>query len=333
MVDQPQGWDQREDARVAFREAGRELNWTADHYRQARYAIEAGNGSPKELSRARQAWGWALAQWVRALTYREEAMDGVALDAGVGEDLPQDGQPSPASAVFQESRQEAEARYRDYERVRRSGSSPAEVVAARNAWGEALTRWSRALISREMVRDNYRLATRDERTLLGAGLTGDGPGAFGPGTSPRVQEIVEESRQKERAANVTKHSELPKGNPLPYGRSAESILSIAVSERHYPLIVARRISVVTEVAHREARRLRAGSYVGIVCKSEIHYSRIQRITAYASAAELVKSENPRWLDPEQTSLQLLGACQQQLVFFRTRNPAEQPRGLLAIELT
>ncbi|MFI6883936.1 hypothetical protein [Streptosporangium canum] len=195
MVHQPQGWDQREDARVAFREAGRELNWTADHYRQARYAIEAGNGSPKELSRARQAWGWALAQWVQALTYREEAMDGVALDAGVGEDLPQDGQPSSASAVFQESRQEAEARYRDYERVRRSASSPAEVVAARNAWGEALTRWSRALISREMVRDNYRLATRDERTLLGAGLAGDGPGAFGPGTSPRVQEIVEESRR------------------------------------------------------------------------------------------------------------------------------------------
>lgn len=331
---QPQEQDQREDARLVFREARRELDWTADRYRQARYAIPAGNGSPKELSKARQLWSWALAQWVQALIYREEAMDGVTLDEELGQASSLEGQPSSASTEFQQIRQEVEARYSEYEGARRSASVDlAQVTAARTAWGEALTRWSRALISRETKFDAHLLGTRDEQDLLGAGLAGEKPGAFGPGTSPRVQELVEESREKERAVNVAQRTGLPKGNPLPIGRSAESVLSIAVSERRYQLIVAKRISVVTEVAHREARRLRPGSYVGIVCRSEIHYSRIRRITAYASATELVKCENPRWLDPEQNSLQLVGACQQQLVFFRNRNPSEQPRGLLAIELT
>ncbi|MEV6866666.1 hypothetical protein AB0M44_37430 [Streptosporangium subroseum] len=330
MTHQSQEWDQLEDGRRAFREARRELDWSANHYRQARYAIAAGNGSSKDLSRAQQSWSWALAEWVRALTYREEALDGVALDAGLEEDPMQSGEPSPASMEFQKSRQEAEARSSHYTRVRRSNSSPADVVAARNAWGEALTRWSRALISRERSQDNHLLGKRDDRDLIGAGTV---PGAFGPDTSPRVQEIVEESRAKQRANNLAETNGLPKGKPLPLGRSADSILSIAVSERNYQFIVTGRISVVTEVAHREARRLRAGAYVGIVCRTAIHYSRIRRITAYASALNLVESENRRWLDPERTSLQLRGICQQQLVFFRIQHPAEEPRGLLAIELT
>lgn len=330
---QPQEQDQREDARLIFREARRELDWTADRYRQARYAIPAGNGSPTELNKARQAWSWALMQWVQALIYREEVMDGVALDEELGQAASLEGQSPSAFTEFQQIRQEVEAHYGEYERARRSADVDlAQVAEARNAWGEALTRWSRALISRETKSDAHLLGTRDEQDLLGTRLNGEMPGAFGPGTSTRVQEIVDASREKERAANVARRAGLPKGNPLPIGRVAESILSIAVSERHYQLIVAKRISVVTEVAHREARRLRPGSYVGIVCRSEIHYSRIRRITAYASATELVKCENPRWLDPEQNSLQLVGACQQQLVFFRNRNPNEQPRGLLAIEL-
>ncbi|GAA2986229.1 hypothetical protein [Streptosporangium longisporum] len=329
MTHQPQEWDQHEDARQAFRQARRELDWSANHYRQTRYAIAAGNGSAKELSRAQQGWSWALAEWVRALTYREEAMDGVLLDSGLEEDKIQDGESSPAAMEFRASRLEAETRYSNYARVRRSGS-PAEVVTARNAWGEALTRWSRALISRERSQDNHLLGKRDDRDLIGSGA---GPGAFGPDTSPRVQEIVEESRERERARNLATVNGLPKGRALPLGRVAESILSIGVSERTYRLIVAGRISVVTEVAHREARRLRAGSYVGITCKTAIHYSRVRRIKAYATAQDLVTSEEPRWLDPERTALQVLGTCQQQLVFFRTQHPAEAPRGLLAIELT
>jgi hypothetical protein len=331
MTPQPQEWNQREDGRLAFRDARRELDWSANHYRRARQAITAGNGSPRELSRTQQAWSWALAEWVRALTYREEVMDGVMFDAGLGEDRAQGGESSPASTEFRVSRQEAEARYSDYARARRSnGSSPADVVMARNAWSEALTRWSRALISRERSHDNHLLGKRDDRALTGAE---GGPDGFGLEASPRVRKIVEESRARTRAANLAEASGLPKGKPLPYGRSADSILSIAVSERNYQFIVAGRISVVTEVAHREARRLRAGAYVGIVCRTALHYSRIRRITAYASALDLVKSENPRWLDPERTALQLRGVCQQQLVFFRTQNPAEEPRGLLAIELT
>ncbi|MEU3169649.1 hypothetical protein [Streptosporangium sp. NPDC006930] len=70
MTHPSQEWGQREDAQSAFREARRELDWSANHYRQARYAIAAGNGSARDLNRAQQAWSWALAEWVRALTYR-----------------------------------------------------------------------------------------------------------------------------------------------------------------------------------------------------------------------------------------------------------------------
>ena len=113
MTPQPQEWDHREDGRLAFRDARRELDWSANHYRQARHAITAGNGSPRELSRTQQAWSWALAEWVRALTYREEAMDGVGvvLDAGLGEDRAQGGEPSPTWIEFQEGGQKAEANY------------------------------------------------------------------------------------------------------------------------------------------------------------------------------------------------------------------------------
>ncbi|WP_344887300.1 hypothetical protein, partial [Nonomuraea antimicrobica] len=171
--------------------------------------------------------------------------------------------------------------------------------------------------------------------LAGSQINDIRPGAYGAGTSRRVQEIVDASNEQERErsrSDPARGGQLPKGSPLPYGRRPDAVLTTGVEERRYRLIVERRIRVVSIPGHPSARRLRPGTYIGLACGTEIHYAKVRRITGYPSAEALVKAESPRWIDPERTALQALGDCHQRFVSFKTRNPSVDVRGLLAVEI-
>ncbi|WP_326825537.1 hypothetical protein [Streptosporangium sp. NBC_01756] len=168
-------WGRREEARLAFREAGREVRWAKDRYGQAQQAFGEGNGSPAELARTRQAWIWALAEWVRTLTIREEVLDGGRPAADSGMDV-LSGSGGHSALSLDDAHRRVEALSKEYDRIRRSRSLPAQVDSARRAWSEALKGWARVLIAQEESRDRARIAGRENRDLIGLPVTGeDGP--------------------------------------------------------------------------------------------------------------------------------------------------------------
>ncbi|GAA4230127.1 hypothetical protein FHR32_001704 [Streptosporangium album] len=168
-------WGRREEARLAFREAGSEVRWAKDRYGRTQQAFDGGNGSPAELARARQAWIWALTEWVRTLIVREEVLDGGHPAADAGADVLSRGD-GHSALTLHEAHRRVEALSKEYDRIRRSRSLPAQVDSARRAWSEALKRWARVLISQEESRDRARIAVRENRDLIGRPVAGeDGP--------------------------------------------------------------------------------------------------------------------------------------------------------------
>ncbi|MFF5206182.1 hypothetical protein [Streptosporangium sp. NPDC000396] len=75
---------------------------------------------------------------------------------------PDEGGPPAEPRPLREARREVERATAEYERARRGGGSPAELISAREAWSRALTVWARALIAREEAQDRMRLAALDD---------------------------------------------------------------------------------------------------------------------------------------------------------------------------
>ncbi|GGL54405.1 hypothetical protein [Planomonospora parontospora] len=207
--------DRREHARLEFREAGRELRWAMSRYGDARQAIDSGGVSIGELFRARQAWAWALMEWVRTLISREEVLDGVRNDPGGGREHPAqdagDGR-FPPPATLEAARRQVEVLSGQYERVRHR-ASPEEAALARSLWARALASWARMLIAAEEAADGVRLDRLEAGDRVGAALTGeDRPEQAG--RSARQREVVTASRERARAANLAARGYLP-GEDIP----------------------------------------------------------------------------------------------------------------------
>ncbi|GGK49203.1 hypothetical protein Ppa06_62380 [Planomonospora parontospora subsp. parontospora] len=205
--------DRREEARLEFREAGRELRWAMGRYGDARQAIDSGGVSIGELFRARQAWAWALMEWVRTLTSREEVLDGVRSGPGDGSERPDAGAGRfPPPATLEAARRQVEVLSGQYERVRHR-ASPDEVALARSLWARALASWARMLIAAEEAADGVRLDRLEAGDQVGAALSGEDP----PGRterSARQREVVTASRERARAANLAARGYLP-GEDIP----------------------------------------------------------------------------------------------------------------------
>ncbi len=332
-----QGQDEfeHEEARSSFREAGREIKWAAQHYHRARAAIQSGYGSPHDLKRSHQAWRLCLMEWVQACIRYVEASGRVDLSTYLNERNELSSfAPLAATQELAEVRQSLVDSYRDYTRIRHREDVPSDKKAkAWRAWGENLVLWSRLLSDRAYSDDNRLIGKMDDNDLVGAVMSSEQPADQESGLTSEARRVIEISNRRERERNrVVRAGELPKGKPLPLGRDPRSIMSINVDERTYRLIVNGHISIVAEAGHRDVRRLRAGSYVGICYGREIHYCKVQRVTAYASPDALVKTEVARLLDPERTALQILGEITRRLASFCTRYPHLDVRGVLAIEL-
>ncbi|MBG0830270.1 hypothetical protein HS041_21120 [Planomonospora sp. ID67723] len=187
-----------EAARLIFRDAVRELRQAMGRYDRARQAIDAGHGSPAELARSRQAWSWALTEWVRSLIAREEARDGAAPEAG--EQAPQETRFAGLSSVpgtLREARLRVEVYFREYDRARRRGGSPADLVTARRTWGRALEMWACELVAQEEAADHAR------RLAWSLGEPAAVPaGGSAEVAARRADEIVRRSRERARAHNI-----------------------------------------------------------------------------------------------------------------------------------
>ncbi|WP_449064753.1 hypothetical protein [Planomonospora algeriensis] len=168
-------FDRRERVRLDFREAGRELRWAMSRYGDARQAIDSGGVSIAELYQARQAWCWALMEWVRTLVSREETLDEARSGPGDGRERPlsgADGRPSPPPGTLQAARRQVEVLSGQYERVRYTASSD-EVALARGLWARALAAWARTLIATEEAADHDRLDRLEAGGRMGAALSGE----------------------------------------------------------------------------------------------------------------------------------------------------------------
>ncbi|WP_344860401.1 hypothetical protein [Planomonospora alba] len=210
--------ERRERAREEFREAGRELRWAMLRYGDAQQAVGSGIGSPAELVRARQAWGWALTEWVRTLVIREEVLDG----AGTGPDdgrvrtvLGAAGGPFPAPGTLREARLQVELLSTQYERVRRGGSSD-EAALARELWARALSAWARMLIAQEEAADEERIDRYDG--TVGTYLADVDPSEAG--RAARRRQIVAASRERARAANIAARGRPDGDGPPPLTEGA-----------------------------------------------------------------------------------------------------------------
>ncbi|MBG0817532.1 hypothetical protein [Planomonospora sp. ID82291] len=205
--------DRREEARLEFREAGRELRWAMSRYGDARQAIDSGGVSIGELFRARQAWAWALMEWVRTLTSREEILDGVRSGPGDGSERPDAGAGRfPPPATLEAARRQVEVLSGQYERVRHR-ASPDEVALARSLWARALASWARMLITMEEAADRARLDRFDEGGRVGAALSRQDPPEQEEWVV-RQHEVVTASRERARAANLAARGYLP-GEDIP----------------------------------------------------------------------------------------------------------------------
>ncbi|WP_068894040.1 hypothetical protein [Planomonospora sphaerica] len=205
--------DRREQARLEFREAGRELRWAMGRYGDARQAIDSGGVSIGELFRARQAWAWALMEWVRTLTSREEVLDGVRSGPGDGSERPDAGAGRfPPPATLEAARRQVEVLSGQYERIRHR-ASPEEVALVRSLWARALASWARMLIAAEEAADGVRLDRLEAGDRVGTDLSGEDRPEQAE-RSARQREVVTASRERARAANLAARGYLP-GEDIP----------------------------------------------------------------------------------------------------------------------
>ncbi|MFC4060061.1 hypothetical protein ACFOWE_17280 [Planomonospora corallina] len=190
--------ERREWTRQEFREAGRELRLAMGWYRGALAGLDARAGSAAEVIRARQAWAWALREWVRTLVAREQAVDEAWADPALGRTHPDPAAvPSSPPGTLEEARRRVELLAARYERIRR-GVHPDDVAAARELWARALSAWADRLVEKERAADRAWLYWLDKRDLAGGGPSGR------VNASDQQLRVVEESRERFRAANVAR---------------------------------------------------------------------------------------------------------------------------------
>ncbi|MGV9778507.1 hypothetical protein [Streptosporangium sp. NPDC003464] len=331
----------REETRLRFKEARRELDWAKGRYGRAQDAVEAGKGSAFELNQARQSWSWAQMEWVRALIARESSQDGLWWPdmPGVEDSMPGAGWPAGIPVALSEARHQVEQATDGYERIRRGNGSRADLIRARRVWAMALTAWAQALIAREEARDRLRLVVCDDWEMGGSqialddvsGSDGipwpDAPSPTAADAPPRIHELVPHARESSRADNSALRDHLPRGKPMPPGRVSRSPFVMSVSERRFRLIVAGRVTVLPEIASPPVRRLRAGDYLRISCGTVVeHCEQVRRVELYTDFDSLLASEGPIRLDPDQSH-------HQQLAMLRGRyGSGKEARGVLAIDI-
>jgi hypothetical protein len=138
-------------------------------------------------ARARADWGLAVLEWIDACIAEAEAEDrrDPVWAASRGRRMPARGSRSCDQA------------WHDYQKVRETRDQPA-ITAARDAWRTALVDWMQQLAARFAAEDDQN-AARAQQRLDEAGPTAD---CIRPRAASRAQELIHESREREREQSI-----------------------------------------------------------------------------------------------------------------------------------
>ncbi|WP_405144360.1 hypothetical protein OG589_41630 [Sphaerisporangium sp. NBC_01403] len=330
-------WDPRErdTARKEFKTALYATRLSSAQYRQARNNHVTHGKQFFEVRLCRDQWYFDLQEFIRSIIYLAEVETTVDLASFLREadtlgELPESRQLDRAKAWLAECREVVDLLFAAYIKAG-SGGDPEKLSGAWEEWGISLKRWGYALRNREEVRDKL-FTQRKDGYDLDLSAHEKSPSSD-PSPSELTRESLEWARQHVRQQEGRSEESKPaNGDPLPLGRKPEMILTFEVEARRYQLIIQGIITIVTLPGYREARRLKKGQYVGLSFQRDIHYAKVRRVETYHSVDSLMGAEPSTSLDPDRSSRQIQDQCHQQYVSYKLRHPAEDVRGVLAIEL-
>ena len=159
------------------------------------------------IAKARSGWGLALYEYVYALVAQAETEDrnyaerhdAVRSGAdGTGNHSHASATPGVGADDLASARARQDARWRDYDSIRRN-SDPDATDQARGEWEQAMYGWVRALVACKTAEDQENIETRRRRQEHAMKLR---PTDAFPRARPQSQQIVYQSRERARRESI-----------------------------------------------------------------------------------------------------------------------------------